>query len=87
MLYTIDEKTFDNALDLCKEALILAESLGFKLAIYRSLMIIGDLHVGHGDHEKAKEYFQRAREVAVDAGYEVYSVFCEKKIAELKSNT
>jgi len=84
MLYNLDEKKFEEAVQLCREALTIAESLGFILAIGRTLMITGDLYASHGDHDIAKELFQRARELAVNAGYEAHCQFVERRIAELE---
>ncbi len=84
MLYKLDEKKFEEAVQLCREALTIAESLGFVLAIDRTLMITGDLYASHGENGIAKELFQRARELAVDAGYEAHCQFVERRIAELE---
>lgn len=57
-LSELDEPLGD-ALQLCREALTIAEDLDFKIAIGRTLMITGDLYVKGGDPDTAKEFFQR----------------------------
>lgn len=82
-LFDLDEKTFDDSLQLCREALKIAERLDFKLAINRTLMIIGNVYVNR-DQDKAKEFFQRVRDNAVKTGYEAHRLLAEKRIAELE---
>lgn len=86
-LYDIDKnKNFDDALQLCREALAIAEDLGFILAIDRTLLILGDLYASHGDLGEAKQFFQRLRKLAADAGYEAHYQVAEKKIADLEKS-
>jgi hypothetical protein len=47
-------------------------------------LILGDLYVKCGDHRKAKELFERIRELAATTGYEAHRLLAENRIAELE---
>ncbi|MDY7075410.1 MAG: tetratricopeptide repeat protein [Chloroflexota bacterium] len=85
-LCRIDKNYIDVALQLCAHSLVLGEDLDFKLGICRTHLIVGELYLGCGERDKAKERFQKVSELAASVGYERFRLAAEESIAELAND-
>jgi tetratricopeptide (TPR) repeat protein len=58
------------ALDYCQQALAIAQRMDFKLAIARTLFLMGMLYEAHGDLGAARDYWRQTVEAVEPFGYQ-----------------
>jgi tetratricopeptide (TPR) repeat protein len=68
------------ALDYCRQALAIARRLDFKLAIARTLFLMGMLYKAHGDFDAARDYWRQTVEAIEPFGYQALSRAALKKL-------
>ena len=79
------EKDYKAALDYFTNALTIAEKIDFKLAISRTLYLIGSLYKEKGMNEKAMSYFKRSADSVRDINYKSMVTLAENSIQSLQN--
>ena len=77
------DKDYKAALDYFTNALTIAEKIDFKLAISRTLYLIGSLYKEKGMNEKAASYFKRSADSVRDINYKSMVALAENSIQSL----
>lgn len=80
------DKDYKAALDYFTNALTIAEKIDFKLAISRTLYLIGSLYKEKGMKEKAESYFKRSADSVRDINYKSFVTLAENSIQSLNQN-
>jgi len=64
----LNKGDYDKALDCYGRSLAIAEELGDKRGMGRSLLSIGHMHWNKGDYEKALEYLEKSLSIQKEIG-------------------
>lgn len=79
------KKEFDKTLEYYLKALSIIEKINDKLALARTLNLIGKLYKENDDKDKAFEYYKRTIESVKDFGYKFFTENARKAIEEIKN--
>lgn len=79
------DKDYKAALDYFTNALTIAEKIDFKLAISRTLYLMGSLYKEKGMNEKAASYFKRSADSVREINYKSMIALAENSIQSLQN--